>query len=106
MAICLGIALCFQRLSMAAGSAFLGVSIAVFLVLLFRAYKKGDLIERVRPYSCYYKIFGIMMLYLIIFMACSKSIKKINKWYISQNIFGNSILIFDKEKDIIGYLPQ
>lgn len=32
--------------------------------------------------------------------------KKINKWYISQNIFGNSILIFDKEKDIIGYLPQ
>lgn len=75
MAVCLGIALCFQRLSMAAGSIFLGISTVAFLVLLIRAYKKGELLERAKPYLCYYKIFGIMMVCTIPSLFFSGDIK-------------------------------
>lgn len=75
MAVCLGIALCFQRLSMAAGSTFLGISIAAFLVLLFKAHKKGELLERAKLYLCYYKIFGIMLVCMIPSLFFSGDIK-------------------------------
>ena len=80
MAICLAIALCFQRLSMAAGSIFLGIATAIFLVLLYKAYKNGELRDRIEPYKCYYKVFGFMFLCMIpslIFSADPKDSTKL-----------------------------
>ena len=80
MAICLAIALCFQRLSMAAGSIFLGIATAIFLVLLYKAYKNGELRDKIEPYKCYYKVFGFMFLCMIpslIFSADPKDSTKL-----------------------------
>lgn len=62
MAVCIAMALCFQRLSKAAGSVFWGITIACFLYLLYKSYRSGDLRERVCAFSSYYKVIGLMLL--------------------------------------------
>ena len=75
MAICITIALCFQRLSMAAGSVFWGISIACFLFLLYQSYKLGHLRDRIDGFACYYKVIGFMMLCFIPSVILSVDIK-------------------------------
>lgn len=75
MAICIAIALCFQRLSMAAGSVFWGISIAFFLFLLYQSYKLGHLRDRIDGFACYYKVIGFMMLCFIPSVILSVDIK-------------------------------
>ena len=62
MCICIAIALCFQRLSMAVGSIFWGLSIALFLFLLYNSYRAGTLREIASNYKSYYKILAFMLL--------------------------------------------
>lgn len=61
MAVSICVALCFQRLSMAAGSTFWGISIACFLYLLYKSYRKNDLKNRIVNFKLYYKIIGFML---------------------------------------------
>ena len=75
MAICIAIALCFQRLSMAAGSIFWGISIACFLFLLYQSYKAGDLKSRAEGFEPYYKVIGFMLLCFIPSVIFSVDIK-------------------------------
>ena len=75
MVICIAIALCFQRLSMAAGSIFWGISIACFLFLLYQSYKAGDLKSRAEGFEPYYKVIGFMLLCFIPSVIFSVDIK-------------------------------
>ena len=75
MAICIAIALCFQRLSMAAGSIFWGISIACFLFLLYQSYNAGDLKSRAEGFEPYYKVIGFMLLCFIPSVIFSVDIK-------------------------------
>ena len=75
MAICIAIALCLQRLSMAAGSIFWGISIACFLFLLYQSYKAGDLKSRAEGFEPYYKVIGFMLLCFIPSVIFSVDIK-------------------------------
>ena len=63
--ICIMIALCFQRLSMAMGSIFWGISIVYFLFLLYKSYRAGDLREIVKGFESYYKVIALMLLCFI-----------------------------------------
>lgn len=62
LTICICIAVCFQRLSMAAGSIFWGLSIAIFLYLLCKNYKNEIFANSANNYSSYYKAFGVFAL--------------------------------------------
>lgn len=75
MAIFIAMALCFQRLSMAAGSIFWGISIACFLFLLYQSYKAGDLKSRAEEFEPYYKVIGFMLLCFIPSVIFSVDIK-------------------------------
>ncbi|MDY4921282.1 MAG: O-antigen ligase family protein [Phascolarctobacterium sp.] len=75
MAICITIALCFQRLSMAAGSIFWGISIACFLFLLYKSYQAGDLQERAQAFSKYYKVIAFMLICFIPSVVFSMDVK-------------------------------
>ena len=59
LAICICTAVCFQRLSMAVGSIFWGLSIAIFLYLLYKHYQNNTIKDLVNNYSVYYKAFAI-----------------------------------------------
>ncbi|WP_337365914.1 O-antigen ligase family protein [Phascolarctobacterium sp.] len=59
LAVYVCIAVCFQRLSMAAGSIFWGISIALFLYLLHDAHKNDNLSDLGKNYYGYYKAIGI-----------------------------------------------
>lgn len=75
MAVCIAIALCFQRLSMAMGSIFWGIAIACFLFLLYKSYKAGDLCARVRIFRNYYKVIALLLLCFIPCVVFSVDIK-------------------------------
>ena len=62
LTICICIAVCFQRLSMAAGSIFWGLSIAIFLYLLCKNYKNVIFANSAKNYSSYYKAFAVFAL--------------------------------------------
>ena len=75
MTIFIAMALCFQRLSMAAGSIFWGISIACFLFLLYQSYKAGDLKYRAEGFEPYYKVIGFLLLCFIPSVIFSVDIK-------------------------------
>lgn len=75
MAIAICIALCLQRLSMAIGSICWGIAIVCFLGLLYMAYEKGDLQERVQNFKPYYKVIGFMIICYIPAVIFSVDIK-------------------------------
>ncbi len=87
MAIAIGIALCTQRLSMAAGSIFWGISIACFLYLLYQSYKAGDLKERAKNYMGYYKVFGFMLLCFVPSVIFSTDVKVSAKAFVEMWIY-------------------
>lgn len=62
LAVFICIAVCFQRLSMAAGSIFWGLSILTFLYLLYKNYKNKTLSNLKNNYVGYYKAFAIFAL--------------------------------------------
>ena len=59
LAVIVCLAVCVQRLSMAAGSILWGLSIAVFLYLLYKHYRQNDLNNLLENCSGYYKAFVI-----------------------------------------------
>ena len=65
LTICICIAVCFQRLSMAAGSIFWGLSIAIFLYLLCKNYKNEIFANSANNYSSYYKAFAVFALCIL-----------------------------------------
>lgn len=75
MAVCIAVALCFQRLSMAMGSIFWGIAIACFLFLLYKSYKAGDLYARVHIFKNYYKVIALMLLCFIPCVVFSVDVK-------------------------------
>ena len=75
MTIFIAMAVCFQRLSMAAGSIFWGISIACFLFLLYQSYKAGDLKYRAEGFEPYYKVIGFLLLCFIPSVIFSVDIK-------------------------------
>ena len=64
LAVIVCLAVCVQRLSMAAGSILWGLSIAVFLYLLYKHYRQNDLNNLLENCSGYYKAF-------VIFAVCA-----------------------------------
>lgn len=75
MCISLTISLCVQRLSMAIGSTFLGISMVCFFYLLKTAYNNGDLRARVEPYRMYYLVFGFAILCFVPSVILSENFK-------------------------------
>ena len=80
LAICICIAVCFQRLSMAAGSIFWGLSIAIFLYLFYRNYKANNIGNITKNYAGYYKAFAVFAICTLpsVFLSSdlSESLKK------------------------------
>lgn len=64
LAVIVCLAVCVQRLSMAVGSILWGLSIAVFLYLLYKHYRQNDLNNLLENCSGYYKAF-------VIFAVCA-----------------------------------
>ena len=62
LALFICIAVCFQRLSMAIGSIFWGLSIAISLYLSYKNYKNETLLNLKNNYVGYYKAFAIFAL--------------------------------------------
>ena len=87
MAICIAIALCFQRLSMAAGSIFWGIYIACFLFLIYQSYKVGDLKTRAKGFEPYYKVIGFMLLCFIPSVIFSVDIKTSAKAFVEMWVY-------------------
>lgn len=87
MAICIAIALCFQRLSMAAGSIFWGISIACFLFFIYQSYKVGDLKTRAKGFEPYYKVIGFMLLCFIPSVIFSVDVKTSAKAFVEMWVY-------------------
>ena len=75
MCTCIAIALCFQRLSMAIGSIFWGISIACFLFLLYKSYRAGILLEISKNHKNYYKMIAFMLLCFVPSVLFSVDVK-------------------------------
>lgn len=74
LTICICIAVCFQRLSMAVGSIFWGISIVLFLYLLHDAYKNNNLSNLGKNYYGYYKAIAIFFLCMLVSVLFSDNI--------------------------------
>lgn len=87
LAICICIAVCFQRLSMAAGSIFWGLSIAIFLYLLFRNYKANALSDIIQNYNGYYKAFAVFAICTLPSIFLSNDLSESAKKFLEMCIY-------------------
>ncbi len=103
MAISLAVALCLQRLSMAIGSIFLGISIVCFLYLLKQSYNDRNLRERIEQYKAYYLIFAFTILSFLPSVIFSENMKDSLKlfcemWFYRMMPFYIITLFIDSKK--------
>lgn len=105
MVIFMTIALCFQRLSMAAGSIGWGIAIAAFLYLLYKSYKDESLKERVGNYIAYYKILGLVFICcipsVIFSVDINESVKNIFELWVYRTIPFFMVTLFIDKKEIL-----
>lgn len=87
MAVCIAVALCFQRLSMAMGSIFWGISIACFLFLLYKSCRAGELREIARGFESYYKVIALMLLCFIPSVVFSVDVKTSAKAFVEMWVY-------------------
>lgn len=87
MAVCIAVALCFQRLSMAMGSIFWGISIACFLFLLYKSCRAGELREIARGFESYYKVIALMLLCFIPSVIFSVDVKTSAKAFVEMWVY-------------------
>ena len=103
MAISLAVALCLQRLFMAIGSIFLGISIVCFLYLLKQSYNDRNLRERIEQYKAYYLIFAFTILSFLPSVIFSENMKDSLKlfcemWFYRMMPFYIITLFIDSKK--------
>ena len=87
MAVCIAVALCFQRLSMAMGSIFWGISIACFLFLLYKSCRAGELREIAGGFESYYKVIALMLLCFIPSVVFSVDVKTSAKAFVEMWVY-------------------
>ena len=83
--VCLAVSL--QRLSMAAGSIFWGLSIAVFIYLIYKNYKNKTLNNLYKNYIGYYKAFGIFAICVLPSIFLSVDISEGTKKFVEMCIY-------------------
>lgn len=84
---CICVAVCFQRLSMAAGSIFWGLSIAIFLYLLYCNYKISNLGNITKNYAGYYKAFAIFAICTLPSVFLSNDLGESSKKFLEMCIY-------------------
>lgn len=87
LAICICTAVCFQRLSMAVGSIFWGLSIAIFLYLLYKHYQNNTIKDLVNNYSGYYKAFAIFAICILPSVFFSSDLSESTKKFFEMCIY-------------------
>ena len=87
LTICICIAVCFQRLSMAVGSIFWGLSIAIFLYLLYKHYQNNTIKDLVNNYSGYYKAFAIFAICILPSVFFSSDLSESTKKFFEMCIY-------------------
>lgn len=104
MAVCLCLAMCIQRLSMAVGNVFFVLTIILFLILVYKGHKSNRL-EPDDEILGYYKTFAFFLLTVIPSVLFSSnllfSFKTFNEMWIYRVIPFFAITLFLKNKEVL-----
>lgn len=85
--VCICIAVCVQRLSMAIGSIFWGISIALSLYLFYVQYKNNNIAKLILDFKGYYKAFAIFAICTLPSLYFSSNLSDGLKEYIEMCIY-------------------